>query len=391
MISILNVIPLFDDMPQNAASDAPASELMEQTHIIDTDFHLEGVEDVVIEYLESSTIKEKVSEFGFPRRDRMRAGTNPAYSTDQDISNMINFHGSANSPEAIRETADSFGIDKVITTPPNRLASGLTNYPHISTAVAKAYNDMIVDRVIDARNGIYAHMIIPHWNPSVAAEEIGRVGRNPGIVGGHSLITSKLWGGIENDPIFHALVDNSLPLVMHLGAMSSCSTQIDAQLRTWIETNVIGPGGTLIANVVNMIANGVFEKFPDLNVVWQEVGTQWIPYLANRLDDQYQLYPEDIGLTPRMAEMKEQYLAKMPSEYIYENMFVTTQPIALPNGARETRAVLTSCHASDTFLFSSDWPHHATDLTNWLDREGISEDVCTGIAHGNAQKAYPLG
>jgi predicted TIM-barrel fold metal-dependent hydrolase len=369
--------------------DVVVDERVQNEYIIDTDFHLEVSEETLAdEYIEDARVAEKVSQFGTPPEARLVSGTSLQYSNHEPTSNT--FHGEALTADEIRRVLDDFGIDAVTITPTNHLPFHLTNYPKLSSEVARAYNDYLLDQVIDVDQGIYANLAVPYWEPEVAAEEIDRVGSEPGIVAGHSFQVPKLWGRPELDPIFEALTDHNLPLILHIGSLSA-GNLIDDQMQVWLENLMTGIANNLIANVVSMVANGVFDRYPDLNVVFEEAGSQWIPYVANRMDDQYQGYPKDMVLSTRMYEDEMEYLDRMPSEYIFDNMYTTTQPIALPKRSDEAKAVLKSCHAEEMFMFSTDWPHHATDATNWLfEQPGIDDDLRTRISHETVEEAYDL-
>jgi hypothetical protein len=138
-----------------------------------------------------------------------------------------------------------------------------------------------------------------------------------------------------------------------------------------------------------MITTGVFEKYPDLRVVVQEAGVSWIPFLANRMNEIYYTQPEDIKLTERMAELGKEYLEKDPGEYVYENFYFSTQPIALPK--RNKDAMLRLCEAERTFMYSSDWPHHTLDPVNWVFDPAIEDDLREQILHGTAKRCYGIG
>jgi predicted TIM-barrel fold metal-dependent hydrolase len=186
------------------------------------------------------------------------------------------------------------------------------------------------------------------------------------------------------------MVDLDLPLQLHFGGISHHPTSLLSESkRTYIEHVMVRIGEGVIATVLNIVLTGVFDKYPEMDVIINEAGTNWIPHVAFRADNWYQNSPEDIGLSPRMREMDERYLDKMPSEYIREDMYVTTQPISLPRNPRLARGLLDASFAEDTFLFSTDWPHSAIDGPNWVfDNPQIDEDLMERIFRGNAREVY---
>lgn len=145
-----------------------------------------------------------------------------------------------------------------------------------------------------------------------------------------------------------------------------------------------------MANVMNLTMTGVFDKFPELKIIVQEAGTTWLPYISHRADEMYQTNPEDIQLTERMLELGNTHLKRLPSEYIIENMYVTTQLIvALPEKSRCIQALFKLCKANKMFMFSSDFPHNNMDLPEWLYAyPGIDDELREAIAYGNAKEVY---
>lgn len=357
--------------------------------IVDTDFHLELPEDCLLPYVEDAAIRRKIERFGIPDGLDSPTGTIIGYANhDEDSRHHL---GEAETADEIHQVMGDFGIDAVTVTPTNHLPVGTTNYPAVSTAVVRAYNDYVREKVLDPGRGIYANFVIPHWNPETAVAEIERVGDVEGFVGGYNYTTQRLWGNQQYDPIFSALTERDLPLVMHIGSLSTGSDLFETEMRTWVESVVSAWTANQVAHVTNLIVTGVFDKFPDLNVVYLEAGNQWIPLVSNQLDDLYQVFSKDIELVPRLRELDQDYLGRMPSEYVYDNVYASTQPIALPRNGPEAEAILTACHADETFVFSTDWPHHATDVTTWpFNQPGLDADTRERILWKNAQEVYRL-
>lgn len=373
----------------DSAVESIADDRIRNEYVVDADFHLNVTSELLLEYIDDDRIREKVEDFGFPSiHNAAWTGVTSTYAYGSG--HTSDFYGSALTTEEIVDVKDSYGIDSVITTPLNELPVFMSNYPKVSTAIAKAYNEYLLEEVVDVDEGIFGTLAISVGEPEEAAKEIDRVGSNEGVVGVHGFVSPELWGDIRYDPIFEMCTKHDLPLAPHLGAFT-VNHQIDHALRTYMSTIVTGVGANVIANVTNMIGSGVFDRFPDLRVVWVETGAQWIPYVANRMDEISQGGSKDVQLTPRQFEDEREYLERKPSEYIFENMFITTQPTALPKRADQLEATLTTCHAEDMFIYSSDWPHVTLDPPKWVfDSSVVDDDLRECILHRNAQRAYRL-
>ena len=80
-----------------------------------------------------------------------------------------------------------------------------------------------------------------------------------------------------------------------------------------------------MVHMTNMVMNGIPERFPKLKILWIESGLAWIPFLMQRLDNEYLMRSSEAPL-----------LKRLPSEYMRE-MFYTSQPIE-NNDYRSPRA-----------------------------------------------------
>ena len=69
-------------------------------------------------------------------------------------------------------------------------------------------------------------------------------------------------------------------------------------------------------HLISLVCNGVPERFPDLEFVFQEPGFEWVPWMMWRLDDHYLQNSQDLPM-----------LTKRPSEYIRDQFYFTTQPL----------------------------------------------------------------
>jgi predicted TIM-barrel fold metal-dependent hydrolase len=96
--------------------------------------------------------------------------------------------------------------------------------------------------------------------------------------------------------------------------------------------------------IVDMAVNGVFERFPDLQVVLAEVGASWLPTLLKRLDGIYSIAATVHGrqLTPS--------LRMSPSDYVRKHTIITC---SFPSDTDP--AVLAV--APEIFAFGGDYPH----------------------------------
>lgn len=373
-----------------ATHESPEIEVVEAAvdeYIVDTDFHAGPSSDMadLLPYIDDEVVERKLRLTGTIPSP---VGVQSNYADEIDAG--YHKHGRAETAAEVREVMQRFSIDSLVVGPGmNKLPT--VQYPRIKTAVCCALNDYLLDRIVAPEDGIYTHVALPVWDAAACAAELERVGDRDGVVGAYGWYGpyTPLLGEPQYDQMYERLVDLDIPLAIHVGGGTYPPLDTTTQsVRTRTESLGLMNSYYAMQDVANMICTGVFEKYPDLRVVVQEAGATWIPFLANRMNEIYYTQPEDIMLAERMAEMGQEYLTDDPGDYVYDNFFFSTQPIALPK--RNKAAMLDLCEADRTFMYSSDWPHHTLDPVNWVFDPAIDDDLRQNILHGSAERCYGL-
>jgi predicted TIM-barrel fold metal-dependent hydrolase len=370
-------------------------EKAHQERIIDLDFHLHIPYTVLIPYIEDDYIRDMVDRCGAPPTSGPKTMSISYAKNKRTKESHDRVHGIAATSDEIREVCDELAIDVPVVQPGTNLPLHRSNYPTVANELTRAYNDFLIDKVIDVDNEIYANIMIPQWDVGLAVEELERLGNQEGIVAAHNWLTSaKLWGDKQYDPIFEKLSELDLNLVLHVTSGQAFGPKLDREsTQTYSEQMVYGYGYHVMANAINMVMSGVFDKFPDLKVSLQEAGSMWIPWAAYRTDEEYQSYPGDLGLSERRFEEDKRSLDRMPSEYFFENLYAATQPSAFANVHRSSHieGLLKACRAGKTFQYTSDWPHLTLDPVKWLyDTPAIDRELRHRILHKNAEEFLRL-
>lgn len=373
-------------MAQSTTADS-LEERVQDERIIDGDFHLNPKFEDVIDYMDDPVVQEKFEMSGHPpKANYMYAG----YATEGMDYGLLS-QGVARDGEDILEAREDVNTDVPVVTPGHNQMPTI-QYPVLKTAFARAYNDYVLDRVTPVDDDVKAMLMLPQWDPEAAVEELDRVGDEKDFVAAYGWVGfNEPLGNPKFDPVFEKLVELDLPLTLHAaGPTFPKQSPIGREMRTWTEEFGLGTGATAIMNTGNMIVRGVFDKFPDLDVVYQEIGLSWIPFASLRLDEFYQDHPEDLCIDERMYAEDKKYLDRLPSEYIRDNFYFCTQPICLPSNSRHLKALLEMCYADETFVFSSDWPHHTFDVPEWAFRNPIDDDMRERIFRTNAEEVFRL-
>src|SRR5262249_56714655 len=75
-----------------------------------------------------------------------------------------------------------------------------------------------------------------------------------------------------------------------------------------------------LVHCTNWILNGIPVRFPKLYVIWIESGIAFATLLIQRLDDQFLMRPSEAP-----------HLKRLPSEYMRDHCWYTTQPMEATN------------------------------------------------------------
>lgn len=351
-------------------------------YVIDTDFHYKPPFAALLRYMREP-FKSKVKNFPLGGADY---DARYAIGIEDD---GLSVQGVAASGEDIVRVIDEIGVDTVVVSPGLR---PVAYFNHTFTAaIASAYNDLVVNELLPYSNRIKASVLVDQRDPEEAAREIRRVGHHEGFVatygefGANEQIAQARW-----DPMYEALSELNFPLVMHASGFWPQRSVLANGTRTWIEGIGIAWPAFAMQLMGAMIVQGVFDKYPRQKVLLQEGGLWWVIDFMLRMDEFYLDHPGDIQLTERKLESGEKFLRMLPSEYVKEHFFFSTQPMAKPKSAQQFHTLMEMINGKDSLLYSSDWPHVTFDPVNWVvENNSLSEDVQRAILGGNAMKFYP--
>jgi predicted TIM-barrel fold metal-dependent hydrolase len=128
------------------------------------------------------------------------------------------------------------------------------------------------------------------------------------------------------------------------------------------------------------VVNGLPERFPNLKVIWMESGLAWIPFLMQRLDNEYGM---------RSNECPQ--LKAKPSDYM-RKMYYSTQPMEIPDDLEILHTTFKMIDAGTQLMYSSDYPHWDFDLPSTIyDLPFLDERAKGNILGETARSVFGLG
>ncbi len=241
------------------------------------------------------------------------------------------------------------GISAEVLYPTLGTQAWVTGDVELEEACCRAYNDWMIEFCSVAPHRFWGLAMISLWNIDHAVSELTRChraglrGADIGLVPAEDLPYSSE----HYEPFWAACEQLGMPVNMHIGSGPG-RIKFSPQKRSGlIPDGTAGHKWDCMNAVGNMIAAGVMERYPGLNVVVAEAGVGWIPFFAQEFD-YYQVTfgPSDANLG------KQRGLPRDPSEYIYRQVY----------GAFISDVVggkLLADYGKDTFMWSNDYPHAA--------------------------------
>lgn len=283
-----------------------------------------------------------------------------------------------------REMED-YGINYAIVDPGATLDINTVGNSQFQDALINGYNSWVLDQ-IDGRDQFKATMTVAPDRPEQSAAEIERVGDEDDIVA-VSVAASGIDpppGDYKYDPIYEAAEAHGLPITFHgsIGSTAQAWPTVGRNAETMAEAHTVGHPLSAIWNLTTLILRGVPERFPDLQFVYQECGLGWIPYMTWRLDDHYLENEEEMVL-----------IDKLPSEYIKEQFYFTTQPLGHTADNPEHISQIIEMIGADSIMYSCDLPHPDHDPPQEVfDRikGSLDEEDVRGIMGENAADLYDI-
>jgi predicted TIM-barrel fold metal-dependent hydrolase len=223
--------------------------------------------------------------------------------------------------------------------------------------------------------------LLPVQNPIEAAAELRRAKTDLGFVAGllpAVTVLHKGYGHPDFDPIFREAEHLDLPLAVD-GAPSR-GLGFDF-FDKFIQVHTLEHPFAILIQFTNMVFEGVFERFPKLRVAFLEVGSGWLPYMMDRMDEEYE----------KPYRFQAPLLKKKPSEYIRSGQIWSTCEVEEKTLPQVVKHFNPSC-----LMWPSDYPHERLpemfkpDLPAFMARQDITNDHKRLILYENPKRFYSL-
>jgi predicted TIM-barrel fold metal-dependent hydrolase len=247
----------------------------------------------------------------------------------------------------------------------------------LAAAMARALNDWLADRWLSSEPRLYGSITVCADRPEPAIAEIERLAGRPEFVQVALPVRSpQPYGKRLYWPIYEAAARHDLAVAVYAGGGIGNPITAVGWPSLYLE-DYVSFAQAFQAQLLSLVAEGVFIRYPALKVVFVESGFTWIPSAMWRLDKNWR------GLRREVP-----WLDRRPSEIIRERLRVTLQPLDAPAEALDR--VIEHLGGDEMLLFSTDYPHWQFDAPAeaWpLARDAASLER---VLRGSAVATYGL-
>jgi predicted TIM-barrel fold metal-dependent hydrolase len=249
-----------------------------------------------------------------------------------------------------------------------------------SAEMLRIYNNFIIDFCRRHPQRMIGLACLPFGDIPAAVKEVHRVAKLgvKGVELSCSWNMTPMWHPMW-DPLWAAIDETQLPLHFHtfpsVDPKLRAETKGDAGLA--MRYSSICMFQITLGNILTaLMGAAVFERFPRFRVVFGESGIGWLPYLIDRMDNEY------------LDQYRDIKMKLLPSEYWRRQCRATFQYDRIGTKLIEDMGV-------ETLMWGSDYPHPDgiwPESTKYIEEQfaGLTPDAVHKITCENAGKFYGL-
>jgi predicted TIM-barrel fold metal-dependent hydrolase len=253
--------------------------------------------------------------------------------------------------------------------------------PELVQTVYQIYNDWAAALCQTHPERLVGLACLPSHDPEAAATELRRAARL-GLKGADFAVSTAVYPIWHDawDPLWAAAQECAMPISFHTTGYpvrqpsdTQMAQEYDLKYRATRTTMFQICAAEFLAGIV---FSGALDRFPGFKFVLGEAGVTWIPYILDRMDEEYddRYYQLNLSMKPSEFWRRQGY-----STYQREPSIATMIPLI----------------GAENIMWGSDYPHPDgiwPDSRQWIevDLQGVDETVRRKILCENAGKLYGL-
>jgi predicted TIM-barrel fold metal-dependent hydrolase len=250
------------------------------------------------------------------------------------------------------------------------------HHEDMAAAFCGAVNEWVAREWLDREPRLRASIVLPIQNPKNCVDEIERRAGDKRFVqvlvpamGEMTLGRRYYW------PIYEACERYGLAVGIHSGS-SYRYAPTSVGWTSYLFEDYVAQSGAFENQLLSLVAEGVFAKYPKLKVVLMESGFAWLPPFLWRANK-----------TWRGVRAETPWVKRSPGEIIREHVRITLQPVDEPPNREQLERTIEQIGSDNMLLFSTDFPHWHFEGLNALP-DGLSPALAKKILLENPLETY---
>jgi predicted TIM-barrel fold metal-dependent hydrolase len=273
------------------------------------------------------------------------------------------------------------GVGRAVLFPTFMLAGG-TFQPHVSVAACTVYNDWLSeDYCAESGGRLIPVAALPVIDVDAAVAEVRRCAENgfPAVFIRTNPILGTKYSDRKFDALWQMIQDTDLKLGLHpLPVWDQEGTSRGLRLPDIMAASALGFPLDMMHTLYDMMAGGVFDRFPRMQTMILEAGCGWIPSMFERWEEHMEMF----------GKVKAPDWKSKPMEIFLRQMMVTVEACE----EIDINIALQYLPASHIAL-ASDWPHYdgTPDLLAGFNRATakLADDDVRMLATGTLERWFP--
>ena len=256
--------------------------------------------------------------------------------------------GIATVEDASRLALDARGVEMGVLA--CAYAAEAVKNPDAAAVLSRAVNTWLRDEWLAREPRLRGSIVVPGLDPAEAVRVVDEFGEDPRFA--HVLLPVRSLAPYGNRiwlPLLEAVQRRGLVVALQFGGAPGHPTTSVGWPSTYFEEYVDMPSA-FQAQLMSLVAEGVFDRLPGLRVLCLESGFGWVPAFMWRFDRLWRGLRREIPWTRRP-----------PAAYLRDHVRLSTQPFDVPARPGAFERIVDQMGSERMLCFGSDLPHWQAD------------------------------
>ncbi len=250
----------------------------------------------------------------------------------------------------------------------------------LALAVSRAYNNWLAGYCAPYPARLKGMCALPLQDPKAAVAELQRGIAELGLVAAHfpTNVHGRDLDDPALDPVYAMAQELDVPVCVHGGyTMPGIANMAEPRSPNQFYLNLMGFPFELMTAMAKFICGGVLDRYPRLRVGIMEGNCGWLPFWADRMDDQHHKFGAQVPCKQK------------PGDYVRDGRIKVTCDYE-----ETTINLVVEAHGPEHILYASDYWHSDAKFPGTVDailrRTELSDETKRKVLGENAAAFFKL-